>query len=64
MLAFPLLFLLSLFVFRGLIASALPLIIGGITIPVTFALIGVYDSITDSPSLRSTSPTGLGLVWR
>src|SRR4051794_12311726 len=31
MLAFPLLFLLSLFVFRGLIASALPLLIGGIT---------------------------------
>ena len=47
MLAFPLLFIISLFVFRGLIAAGLPLLIGGITIPVTFALISVYDSITD-----------------
>jgi RND superfamily putative drug exporter len=61
MLAFPLLFLLSLFVFRGLIASALPLLIGGITIPVTFALIGVYDSITDLSVFALNLTTGLGL---
>lgn len=61
MLAFPLLFLLSLFVFRGLIASALPLMVGAITIPVTFALIGLYDQVTDLSVFALNLTTGLGL---
>lgn len=61
LLAFPLLFILSLFVFRGLIASALPLLIAGITIPVTFMMIGFYDSITDLSVFALNLTTGLGL---
>ncbi|MGB3952113.1 MAG: MMPL family transporter [Solirubrobacterales bacterium] len=59
--AFPLLFILAFFVFRGLIAAALPLLVGGITIPVTFALIGFYDGITDLSVFALNLTTGLGL---
>lgn len=61
MLAFPLLFLIALFVFRGLIAALLPLLIGGITIPVTFALIRVFDGMTDLSVFALNLTTGLGL---
>lgn len=61
MIAFPLLFIISLFVFRGLIAAALPLLIGGITIPVTFALIGVYNEMTSLSIFALNLTTGLGL---
>ncbi|MGH2905644.1 MAG: MMPL family transporter [Solirubrobacterales bacterium] len=61
MLAFPLLFILSLFVFRGMIAAALPLLIGAITIPVTFGMISLYDQITDLSVFALNLTTGLGL---
>ncbi len=61
LIAFPLLFLISLFVFRGLIAAALPLLIGGITIPLTFALIGVYNEMTSLSIFALNLTTGLGL---
>ncbi len=61
MIAFPLLFLLSLIVFRGLIAAALPLMVGGITIPLTFAAISGFDQITDLSVFALNLTTGLGL---
>lgn len=61
MIAFPLLFIISLFVFRSLIAAALPLLIGGITIPVTFALVGVYNEMTSLSIFALNLTTGLGL---
>lgn len=61
LIAFPLLFLLSLFVFRGLIAAALPLLVGGLTIPITFAVIGAVDQVTDLSIFALNLTTGLGL---
>lgn len=61
MLAFPLLFLLALFVFRGLIAALLPMLVGIITIPVTFALIGFADRFTDLSVFALNLTTGMGL---
>lgn len=61
MMAFPLLFLLALFVFRGLFAALLPLLVGAITIPVTFALIRGFDQISDLSVFALNLTTGLGL---
>ena len=61
LIAFPLLFLIALFVFRGLIAAMLPLLVGGITIPVTFALIRMFDGFTDLSVFALNLTTGLGL---
>ncbi len=61
MIAFPLLFLLSLFVFRGLIAASLPLLVGGLTIPLAFTVIGAVDQITDLSVFALNLTTGLGL---
>lgn len=61
MIAFPLLFLLSLFVFRGLIAAGLPLLVGGLTIPIAFMVIGGVDQITDLSVFALNLTTGLGL---
>jgi RND superfamily putative drug exporter len=61
LIAFPLLFLIALFVFRGLIAALLPLLVGGITIPVTFALIRMFDGFTDLSVFALNLTTGLGL---
>ncbi|MFY9489107.1 MAG: MMPL family transporter [Solirubrobacterales bacterium] len=61
MIAFPVLFILAFFVFRGLIAAALPLMIGAITIPVSMAMISFYDGITDLSVFALNLTTGLGL---
>ncbi len=61
MLAFPLLFLISLFVFRGLIAAALPLLIGAITIPLTMMMISFYNEATSLSIFALNLTTGLGL---
>jgi RND superfamily putative drug exporter len=61
LLAFPLLFLISLIVFRSLIASALPLLIGAITIPLTMALVGGYNELTSLSVFALNLTTGLGL---
>ena len=73
LLAFPLLALLSLLIFRG-VAAFLPLAIGGLTIPVTFMLLrGVDQILALSPfALNLVVGLGLGLavdyslflVWR
>lgn len=61
LLAFPLLFLISLFVFRSLIAAALPLLIGAITIPLTMMMISFYNEITSLSIFALNLTTGLGL---
>lgn len=61
LLAFPLLFLISLFVFRGLIAAALPLLIGAITIPLTMMMISFYNEATSLSVFALNLTTGLGL---
>jgi uncharacterized membrane protein YdfJ with MMPL/SSD domain len=73
LLAFPILALLSLLIFRG-VAALLPLVIGGLTIPVTFMLLrGVNELTVISPfALNLVVGLGLGLavdyslflVWR
>jgi uncharacterized membrane protein YdfJ with MMPL/SSD domain len=64
MLAFPLLFLLSLLFFRSLIASVLPLMIGGLAIVGTFLILRVaseFGSISIF-ALNLTTALGLGLA--
>jgi RND superfamily putative drug exporter len=63
MLAFPLLFLLSLLFFRSLVASLLPLMIGGLAIVGTFLILRVaseFGSISIF-ALNLTTALGLGL---
>jgi uncharacterized membrane protein YdfJ with MMPL/SSD domain len=63
MLAFPLLFLLSLLFFRSLVASVLPLMIGGLAIVGTFLILRVaseFGSISIF-ALNLTTALGLGL---
>ncbi|MBJ7355031.1 MAG: MMPL family transporter [Thermoleophilaceae bacterium] len=61
LIAFPLLFLISLFVFRSLIAAALPLLVGAITIPLTMAMVSGYNEITSLSVFALNLTTGLGL---
>jgi uncharacterized membrane protein YdfJ with MMPL/SSD domain len=64
MLAFPLLFVLSLLFFRSLVASVLPLMIGGLAIVGTFVILRVaseFGSISIF-ALNLTTALGLGLA--
>jgi RND superfamily putative drug exporter len=64
MIAFPLLFLLSLLFFRSLVASMLPLMIGGLAIVGTFLILRVaseFGSISIF-ALNLTTALGLGLA--
>jgi uncharacterized membrane protein YdfJ with MMPL/SSD domain len=64
MLAFPLLFLLSLLFFRSLVASVLPLMIGGLAIVGTFLILRLaseFGSISIF-ALNLTTALGLGLA--
>ena len=64
MLAFPLLFLLSLLFFRSLVASLLPLMIGGLAIVGTFLILRIaseFGSISIF-ALNLTTALGLGLA--
>ena len=64
MLAFPLLFLLSLLVFRGAVASLLPLFVGLLTIMGTFLGLRIVNEITllSIFALNLTIGLGLGLA--
>ena len=64
MLAFPLLFLLSFLFFRSLIASALPLMIGGLAIVGTFLILRVASEFASISifALNLTTALGLGLA--
>jgi uncharacterized membrane protein YdfJ with MMPL/SSD domain len=61
MLAFPLLFLLSLLFFRSAVAAALPLLVGGMAIVGTFLILRVASELTDVSVFALNLTTGLGL---
>jgi uncharacterized membrane protein YdfJ with MMPL/SSD domain len=61
MFAFPLLFLLSLLFFRSLVASLLPLMIGGLAIVGTLLLLRVASELTSVSIFALNLTTGLGL---
>jgi RND superfamily putative drug exporter len=63
LLAFPLLFLLSLLFFRSLIASVLPLMIGGLAIVGTFLILRIASEVGSISifALNLTTALGLGL---
>jgi uncharacterized membrane protein YdfJ with MMPL/SSD domain len=64
MLAFPLLFLLSLLFFRSLVAALLPLLVGGLAIVGTFAVLRLANGMTEVSvfALNLTTALGLGLA--
>jgi uncharacterized membrane protein YdfJ with MMPL/SSD domain len=64
LIAFPLLMLLALWVFRGLLAAALPLLIGALTIVGTLAVLRLLSEATSVSiyALNITSALGLGLA--
>jgi uncharacterized membrane protein YdfJ with MMPL/SSD domain len=61
MLAFPLLFLLSLLFFRSLVASALPLLIGGLAIVGTLLILRIASEFGSISIFALNLTTGLGL---
>ncbi len=61
LLAFPLIFLLSLLFFRSLVASLLPPLLGGLAILATFFALRVVSSFTDLSVFALNMTTGLGL---
>jgi uncharacterized membrane protein YdfJ with MMPL/SSD domain len=60
-LAFPVIFLLSLLFFRSLVASLLPPLLGGLAIVATFFALRVLASFTDISVFALNLVTGLGL---
>jgi uncharacterized membrane protein YdfJ with MMPL/SSD domain len=61
LLAFPILLLLSFWVFRGLIAAALPLLVGGFAIILTFLVLRLINEITGLSIFAVNLVTGMGL---
>ena len=61
MLAFPLIFLLSLLFFRSLVAALLPPLLGGLAIVTTFFVLRVISNFTDLSVFALNLVTGLGL---
>jgi RND superfamily putative drug exporter len=61
LLAFPLLFLLSFWFFRSLVASALPPLLGGLSIVLTFAALRIANGAIDISVFALNLTTGLGL---
>jgi uncharacterized membrane protein YdfJ with MMPL/SSD domain len=61
MFAFPILLALSFWVFRGLIAATLPLLVGGFAIVITFLLLRLVDQFLGLSIFAVNLVTGLGL---
>ncbi|HEX5610388.1 MAG TPA: MMPL family transporter [Solirubrobacterales bacterium] len=61
LIAFPLLALLLLFVFRGVVAAAIPLLIGGVSIVGTLLVLRVMSGFTDTSLFALNVATGLSL---
>ena len=61
LLAFPILLLLSFWVFRGLIAAALPLLVGGFAIVLTFLALRLINELTGLSIFAVNLVTGMGL---
>ncbi|HEY7953187.1 MAG TPA: MMPL family transporter [Solirubrobacteraceae bacterium] len=60
-LAFPILFILSLFVFRGVVAALMPLFVGAITVMSTFLVLRVVNSFVSLSQFALNIVIGLGL---
>jgi uncharacterized membrane protein YdfJ with MMPL/SSD domain len=61
LLAFPILLLLSLWVFRGLVAALLPLLVGGFAIVLTFFALRLVNQATGLSIFAVNLVTGMGL---
>ena len=61
LLAFPILFVLSLLFFRSLVAALLPLLVGGLAIVSTFLMLSVAAELTSVSIFALNLVTGLGL---
>ena len=61
LIAFPITLLLLVFVFRSVIAAALPLLVGGVAIVGTFLVLAALASLTDVSVFALNLTTGLGL---
>jgi uncharacterized membrane protein YdfJ with MMPL/SSD domain len=61
MFAIPILLLLSFWVFRGLVAAALPLLVGGFAIVLTFLLLRLIDHLLGLSVFAVNLVTGMGL---
>ncbi len=61
MFAFPILLALSFWVFRGLVAAALPLLVGGFAIVLTFLLLRAVDQFLGLSIFAVNLVTGMGL---
>jgi RND superfamily putative drug exporter len=61
LLAFPLLLLITLWVFRGVVAAMLPLLIGAVTIVGTFAILRLASEVTNVSIYALNIATALGL---
>jgi RND superfamily putative drug exporter len=61
MFAFPILLLLSFWVFRGLVAAALPLLVGGFAIVLTFLFLRLIDQFAGVSVFAVNLVTGMGL---
>ncbi len=60
-LAFPILFILSLFVFRGVVAALMPLFVGALTVMSTFLVLRVVNSFVSLSQFALNIVIGLGL---
>ena len=61
LIAFPLLFLLALWVFRGVVAAALPVLAGGLSIVTTLALLRLVNEVQPISVFALNLVTGAGL---
>jgi RND superfamily putative drug exporter len=61
LIAFPVLALLLLFVFRGVVAASIPLLIGGVSIVGTLFVLRIMSSMTDTSLFALNIATGLSL---
>ena len=61
MFAFPILLLLSFWVFRGLVAAALPLLVGGFAIVIAFLALRLIDHFAGMSIFAVNLVTGMGL---
>jgi len=61
LLAFPILLLLSLWVFRGLVAALMPLLVGGFAIVLTFVWLRLVNQFTGLSIFAVNLVTGVGL---
>ncbi|HEY7256502.1 MAG TPA: MMPL family transporter [Solirubrobacterales bacterium] len=61
LIAFPILALFLLFVFRGVVAAAIPLLIGGISIVGTLLVLRIMSSLTDTSLFALNITTGMSL---